>query len=137
MGATAKYFAIGASVAIIAVCGRAIFKAAGGGAPEMPTAMQKEPVELIDKDSLQPVVVTKGEMQKMRMKDGCLQNPKTGAFNLARWTICEACNQKIPLALAPNEVSDKGPEAVEAWHATQICPRCKKCPYLAPPAPPR
>ena len=46
MSPAVRYLAIGASVAIIAVCARSVFKAAGGGKPQMPEAMQKEPPPL-------------------------------------------------------------------------------------------
>ncbi len=115
-----KWAAVAVLAAVILVCG--YFLARRSILPEgptMPEAYAKQPVEVVDKDTLEVITLTRLEVERLpRSEDNSLKNPKTGAFNLRLGMKCLRCDKTIPTPL-PAEIGGK------PTNADTKCPYCR------------
>jgi len=115
-------------VVLVAVIVGAIYfsaKRSGVVGSAVPTKVvnASEPVELVDKTTLEVMTKTAGEWEKLGGGPGGFKNPNTGTYTMVPVMICQECGAKIPLkSRFPHGNYDP---------ATLKCPKCGKNPFGA------
>ena len=95
------------------------------GERELPKWFLEDPVEKIDKDTLELITLKLGEWEKLGQKEGKYRNPKTGSYSMVTPIVCDSCAEKIaPPDYPPREEATAG-EVLEI-RSKFMCPKCGK-----------
>ena len=134
-----RYAVAGGLVVVILICAIFAIKRVSPGIPDPPERVLAIRLNLMDKDTMEVVTLTVGEMRKLQQKDGYFRNAKTGNYTLTIAMRCVSCGQEIPAPVPPPSLREdyfKGvPTVVDQmerrkWEAEQTCPKCGGNPFL-------
>ena len=134
-----------ALVVAVAVCLVGVIAFVRRGPPtKEPTSVSGTRMELIDRETLEPVTLTRSEAARLACQGGYLRNPRTGKFSLTTPMTCPSCGATVGRPIPPPELADPAPDPnappaafvspgkIATWQAEQKCPKCGGALFAAP-----
>jgi len=134
---------VGLLVVIIAAVTFIVVRMSGRGRPREPEAISREPLELIDTETLELMTKPMSEWRRLAVSPGVYKNPKTGRATMVVPFVCRACGQKIPHPAASATTTPGKTVTTPTGQEIQLpgridpsfmmnakCPRCGKNPFL-------
>lgn len=121
-----RYRNIGLSVLLVAVILAGIglaMRAVRFGKPRPPKFVTGQPIEMIDRTTLEVIALPRSEWDKLGVRNGSYRNPKTGEYTMAPVVVCASCGAKVPVPEFPAATPDEQVDYLPILRAYR-CPKC-------------